>query len=779
MSSPFVGLNVKITLHSRPGSSLHSKILSIDQASNTLTVQKQDGSQAVLKRTDIASLAAIKPVEPTTKSASSSPASGNPTRNDTATPSKSLGKAKNHNDAEHASLLSKPAVAAPASSDPAIMSFNRSNDATAASTEHHFANHLLAPLQGSDPAGSRSSTPSRSRSPRPKPAAAVQTPKSAKKKQAAVSISRGSSPAIPNAALSDEFDFSAGLKAFDKKKIWDDIRASDHTDPASLLVSHNRIANAPIELIRGPNGVGPANSVSTPDRGRTSVKDGQQKLRPNEMVCSPSPEHVPSPNPCSSIATAKPAQSTQTAASVQQATALVAASIPNKPTYEQLEERVRKLEAELALARRRNALLEELASLGLGVPTRADAASDFSKPSVVSPPVQPNTDKPATDAAVATAEKDLSNMSLQSSSTPPAAITASAQEQRSSTPASLSNALAAAGFNVSSQTPSAASTPAPATPSSISVPIFTAPKDAAAEKEEPLFGHIVDPPVLTLLFPTAALQHAALARMEAFYESDFKARSYLTLQQAANERICRNYQGFNFPVRQGVQEWLDAMYEATSLDDASDDTDAPKWWAPHCSNEENQLLDVLVSLGAISPYEGASSRSEDSETGNIKYVISCVASQAHSTLPHELLHALYFLSAPYRSFVTRQYASLSSANKKVIETDLGMRKYSPSVFEDEFQAYLAEGLGTEKEFGNKPAAECKAIADALRAQVPKEWKKLGLDLEGGKQQEKWEDVKWQTLDRYAAVQKANKKKKAEGSSAGSPAKVKSGKKSKK
>lgn len=777
MSSPFIGLNVKLTLHSQPGSSLQAKILSIDQASNTLTVQKQDGSQAVLKRTDIASLAATKAAEPTSKPASSSAASSKSPRSDTSTPSKSQGKAKKHNDSEHASQTSKPTSAAPAFVDPAIMSFNRSNDASAAATQQYHANHLLAPLPGSDPADSRSSTPSRS--PRPKPAAA-QTPKSAKKKQAQASVSRGSSPAIANASLSDEFDFSAGLKAFDKKKIWDDIRASDHTDPASLLVSHNRIANGPVELIRGPNGVGPANSVSTPDRGRSSVKDGQQKLRPNEMVCSPSPERAPSPTPAPSRNTAQAAQaaqSTQAAASAQQEAIPAAANSANKPTYEQLEERVRKLEAELALARRRNALLEELAGLGLGVP-RADVASDYTTPAVTSPPVQPNTHKPASDDAVNAAAKDLSDMSLQASSMTPASSTIASQEQGSSTPASLSNALAAAGFNISSQTPSAASTPAPATPSSTSAPISAAPKEASPEKEEPLFGHIVDPPVLTLLFPTAALQHAALARMEAFYESDSKAKSYLTLQQAADERICRNYQGFNFPVRQGVQEWLNAMYEATGQDGARDEADAPRWWAQHCSNEENQLLDVLVSLGAISPYEGTSSRDPDSDSGSITYVISCVASQAHSTLPHELLHALYFLSAPYRTFVSQQYASLSSANKKVIETDLGMRKYSPSVFEDEFQAYLAEGLGTEKEFGNKPAAECKDIAEALRAQVQKEWKKLGLDLKGGKQQEKWEDVKWQTLDRYAAVQKANKKKKADGSSSGSPAKGKAGKKGK-
>lgn len=769
MSSPFIGLNVKLTLHSQPGSSLQAKILSIDQATNTLTVQKQDGSHAVLQRSDIASLAASKPADSTTKPAASSRPPSNPSRSDTLTPAKSQGKAKEQRDDRRADPSGNPAPAA-AFVDPAILSQSRSHDATASSTEPQHVHHHLAPLQDADTAGSRSSTPSRS--PRPKPAAA-QTPRSAKKKQAQnSSVSRGSSPAIPNATLSDEFDFSAGLKAFDKKKIWDDIRASDHTDPASLLVSHNRIANGTAGLVRGPNGVGPVNSVSTPDRGRTSVKDGQQKLKPNEMVCSPSPERSPSPTPMSPPA-AKTKPTPQVAEKVQQKD--VSATVLQKPTYEQLEERIRKLEAELALARRRNTLLEELAGLGLGSLDRTDSSSNHTTAPPASLPPQPSTDEAPMDAAFSATATDLSALSLHSATANTDPAHAAAQDPRSSTPAALSNALAAAGFTVAKRDSSASSIPTPATPSSASAPLAAEADEAEAEKEEPIFGHIVESPVLTLLFPTAALQHTALSRMEAFYESDSNAKRYLTLQQAADERICRNYQGFNFPIRQGVQEWLDAMHEATASD--SDDVTA-KWWGSHCSSEENQLLDLLVDLGAISPYEGASSRSADSQGGSVSYVISCVAAQAQSTLEHELLHALYFLSSSYRAFVSNQYNSLSSASRKVVETDLGLRKYSPAVFQDEFQAYLAEGMGTEKEFGNKPAAECKQIAQQLRAHVAIEWKRLGLDLENGKQRDKWEDVKWQTLDRYAAAQKANKKNKA-GAAASSPAKAKGGKKSKK
>lgn len=40
--------------------------------------------------------------------------------------------------------------------------------------------------------------------------------------------------------LHDEFDFAAGLKSFDKAKVFDEIRNSDTSDPATLLVAHNK-----------------------------------------------------------------------------------------------------------------------------------------------------------------------------------------------------------------------------------------------------------------------------------------------------------------------------------------------------------------------------------------------------------------------------------------------------------------------------------------------------------------------------------------------------------
>lgn len=43
-----------------------------------------------------------------------------------------------------------------------------------------------------------------------------------------------------NSDLDEDFDFDKALKSFDKQKIWQEIKTSDRSDPANLLVSHNR-----------------------------------------------------------------------------------------------------------------------------------------------------------------------------------------------------------------------------------------------------------------------------------------------------------------------------------------------------------------------------------------------------------------------------------------------------------------------------------------------------------------------------------------------------------
>ncbi|TKA53742.1 hypothetical protein B0A53_03784 [Rhodotorula sp. CCFEE 5036] len=65
----------------------------------------------------------------------------------------------------------------------------------------------------------------------------------------------------PRGRIDDDFDFSAGLAAFDKKAVFADIKSQDATDPSSRLHAHNR----------------------NPSRARTP----QSKLLPSESVLSP------------------------------------------------------------------------------------------------------------------------------------------------------------------------------------------------------------------------------------------------------------------------------------------------------------------------------------------------------------------------------------------------------------------------------------------------------------------------------------------------------------
>ncbi|GAA6000560.1 Edc3p [Rhodotorula paludigena] len=70
------------------------------------------------------------------------------------------------------------------------------------------------------------------------------------------------SPGLANAQpLAEDFDFSAGLASFDKRKVFEQIKSNDATDPSLRLHAHNR----------------------NPDRVRTP----QSKLLPTESVLSP------------------------------------------------------------------------------------------------------------------------------------------------------------------------------------------------------------------------------------------------------------------------------------------------------------------------------------------------------------------------------------------------------------------------------------------------------------------------------------------------------------
>ncbi|KDN38463.1 hypothetical protein K437DRAFT_23438 [Tilletiaria anomala UBC 951] len=134
----------------------------------------------------------------------------------------------------------------------------------------------------------------------------------------------------------------------------------------------------------------------------------------------------------------------------------------------------------------------------------------------------------------------------------------------------------------------------------------------------------VTPRILILRFDKAAQQHTALARIEAFYEAQAQvhrhlhdtsgtgdARRYLTLKQAADAKVCKNYDGFNFPVA-AVTQWLEAMREATtgtaSNDEGEQDKDRlyedgsnSRFWEVECNAWEIALLHHLASKGVRVP----------------------------------------------------------------------------------------------------------------------------------------------------------------------------------
>ncbi|PWN31150.1 hypothetical protein BDZ90DRAFT_230146 [Jaminaea rosea] len=234
----------------------------------------------------------------------------------------------------------------------------------------------------------------------------------------------------------------------------------------------------------------------------------------------------------------------------------------------------------------------------------------------------------------------------------------------------------------------------------------------------PLFEATLSGPLITLLFTSKANQHATLARIEAFYESASQARRYLSLEEAGKARLCQNYEAFNLPLSV-AREWLREMRakeEAGGEEEQEQEQDGQAvWWAAFVNAEEKELLTFLDERGVLTSPPRASSPS---------YLISSLVTQQSTSLPHERLHALYHLSELYRSLVTDHYSSLTKRARKAIETDLGMRGYGQTVWEDEWQAYVVHG---EEEVGGGVAkGENGEARQALRETVREEGCRLGL-----------------------------------------------------
>ncbi|CAO1612835.1 unnamed protein product [Jaminaea pallidilutea] len=110
---------------------------------------------------------------------------------------------------------------------------------------------------------------------------------------AAVAVGQPSAP-TPPVSMSEDFDFEASLRSFDKAKIWDEIRAADRTDPSGRLVAHNRLT--PIAAAGASSSDLSLGRSSSPAPGQQyggKSNDKMRKLRPDENVLSPSPPSSP------------------------------------------------------------------------------------------------------------------------------------------------------------------------------------------------------------------------------------------------------------------------------------------------------------------------------------------------------------------------------------------------------------------------------------------------------------------------------------------------------
>lgn len=222
----------------------------------------------------------------------------------------------------------------------------------------------------------------------------------------------------------------------------------------------------------------------------------------------------------------------------------------------------------------------------------------------------------------------------------------------------------------------------------------------------PAFVAYAHGPVLTLLFANTIRQHSALARIEAFYESE-SAGKYLSCEEAAQARICKGYEAFNLPT-DALRRWLNAMKQASPRAPEGEE----QWWTPSCNAVEDELLRYIFEHDLLE---------------STQYVVSALIPQAETSLAHERLHALYALSERYRALVHRLWDDLPKAAASAISLDLKMRGYSEAVWPDEFGAYLGVRVPTTRktdpalEFGKKNADVCHDVRVQLLAQIPAFW----------------------------------------------------------
>ncbi|PWN39535.1 hypothetical protein IE81DRAFT_326420 [Ceraceosorus guamensis] len=256
MSSAYIGLRVRLTLHPSSGTSSHTlvgRIQSIDASSGILKLLLDDGN--TLETVDRSKIAGIEMIGERTANVGASSSSYNQlTVPSGSTPS--------------SSLVSYP----PTPSTPQTTSSKASKKRAAKAAAVAAASASLAHAE--PPKG---------------PKAMSVTPKKESKAKNLVA-----SQTQANQEYEEDFDFDKALKSFDKKAVWDQIRASDQTDPSLRLHAHNRATAAAARKSSSPvplSGSAPdLDALTLSSRGRiAAARNPQEKLRADENVLSPSP----------------------------------------------------------------------------------------------------------------------------------------------------------------------------------------------------------------------------------------------------------------------------------------------------------------------------------------------------------------------------------------------------------------------------------------------------------------------------------------------------------
>lgn len=93
-----------------------------------------------------------------------------------------------------------------------------------------------------------------------------------------------------------------------------------------------------------------------------------------------------------------------------------------------------------------------------------------------------------------------------------------------------------------------------------------------------------------------------------------------------------------------IREWIREMKVDARKEEAEDLNE--EWYKEHCNPYEIQMLEYLQPVGAVDLQLLNNDTLLDRTSPS--YLVS---SHSPSSLPHERLHALYYLSSSYRSLI--------------------------------------------------------------------------------------------------------------------------------